>query len=112
MVSSYTEFICCIINLGHGKQPLSVVLAFLVFWLAVSARASATFLRGLAGTSGLPLLKFVNLQLNKRGTQEAALVGGNCNNGLLVGAFASNLNNVPSNANWNIGASTSYSVKL
>ena len=84
-----------------------MVLAFMVFWLAVSARTSTNFLRGLTGTSGLPLLKFVNLQSNKKGTQEAALVGGNCNNGLIVGAFASNLNNVPSNANWNIGASTS-----
>ena len=107
MVSSYTEFICCIINLGHGKQPLSVVLAFMVFWLAVSARTSTTFLRGLTGTSGLPLLKFVNLQLNKRGTQEAALVGGACYNGLLVGAFASSLSDVPSAANWLFGASLS-----
>ena len=33
-----------------------------------------------------------------------ALVGGNCNNGLHVGALALNVNNALSNANWNIGA--------
>ena len=34
--------------------------------------------------------------------------GGNCNNGLTAGVFASNLNNAPSNSNWNNGASHSY----
>lgn len=34
-----------------------------------------------------------------------ALVGGNCNNGLHVGADYLNLNNGAGNANWNIGAS-------
>ena len=33
-----------------------------------------------------------------------AYVGGNSNNGLLCGAFAVNLNNTVSNADWNIGA--------
>jgi len=33
-----------------------------------------------------------------------AIVGGNCNNGALDGAFAVNLNNAVSNSNWNIGA--------
>lgn len=33
-----------------------------------------------------------------------ALVGGNSNNGLHVGALALNLNNALSNANWNIGS--------
>ena len=33
-----------------------------------------------------------------------ALVGGNCNNGLHVGALALNVNNALSNANWNIGS--------
>nr|DAX94045.1 MAG TPA: hypothetical protein [Caudoviricetes sp.] len=32
------------------------------------------------------------------------LVGGDCNNGFLVGASALNLNNLVSNTNWNIGA--------
>jgi hypothetical protein len=30
------------------------------------------------------------------------------NNGIPAGVFASNLNNAPSNANWNYGASHSY----
>jgi len=34
--------------------------------------------------------------------------GGNVNNGIPAGVFASNLNNAPSNANWNYGASHSY----
>ncbi len=33
-----------------------------------------------------------------------ALVGGNSNNALHVGALALNVNNALSNANWNIGA--------
>lgn len=37
-----------------------------------------------------------------------ALVGGNCNNGFHVGCLALNVNNAVSNANWNIGAATSY----
>nr|DAJ11654.1 MAG TPA: hypothetical protein [Caudoviricetes sp.] len=35
-----------------------------------------------------------------------ALVGGNCNNGLHVGASCVNLNNLVSNSNWNIGAAS------
>lgn len=35
-----------------------------------------------------------------------AIVGGNCNNGLLVGASCVNLNNLVSNSNWNIGAAS------
>lgn len=34
--------------------------------------------------------------------------GGNLNRGSHYGLFASNLNNAPSNANWNYGASQSY----
>ena len=38
-----------------------------------------------------------------------AIVGGNCNNTPeYVGAFYLNLNNVPTNTNWNIGACLSY----
>lgn len=37
-----------------------------------------------------------------------ALAGGNCNNGLHCGSSYLNLNNSPANANWNIGACTSY----
>ncbi len=37
-----------------------------------------------------------------------AKFGGNSNNGLLDGPFYVNLNNAPSNANWNIGAANSY----
>ena len=37
-----------------------------------------------------------------------ALAGGNCNNGLLVGASCLNLNNLVSNSNWNIGAAHSF----
>ena len=36
--------------------------------------------------------------------------GGNCGNGLNGGLFYSNLNNAPSNSNWNYGASRSYGV--
>ena len=43
------------------------------------------------------------------GTLRFALHGGNCNNTVVnVGAFYVNLNNTPSNANWNIGAAPSY----
>lgn len=46
----------------------------------------------------------------------ALIAGGNVNNGVLAGLFCFNVNNAPSNANWNIGASQSYtktiSVKL
>ena len=35
--------------------------------------------------------------------------GGNCNNSLHVGTFYCNLNNTPSNANWNIG--TAHSIQ-
>jgi hypothetical protein len=41
----------------------------------------------------------------------SAIVGGNCNNDLHVGAFAVNLNNAFSNTNWNIGASLSYQCR-
>lgn len=34
--------------------------------------------------------------------------GGNLNNGANAGMFYSNLNNAPSNTNWNYGASQSY----
>lgn len=39
-----------------------------------------------------------------------AIVGGNSNNGLHVGASAVNLNNLVSNANWNIGAASFLSI--
>lgn len=38
-----------------------------------------------------------------------AIVGGNCNNGLHCGALCSNVNNLASNTNWNVGATKSYS---
>lgn len=41
------------------------------------------------------------------GQTNYALVGGACDFGLLVGAFASLLNNVPSSADWGVGASLS-----
>ena len=37
-----------------------------------------------------------------------ALVGGNCNNSFLCGAFALNLNNTASNTNWNNGTALTY----
>ncbi len=39
-----------------------------------------------------------------------AIVGGNCNNGLLCGASTLNVNNLVSNSNWNIGAAHSYPI--
>nr|DAH10946.1 MAG TPA: hypothetical protein [Caudoviricetes sp.] len=36
------------------------------------------------------------------------MLGGNVNNGLIDGVSALNVNNVPSNTNWNNGASHSY----
>lgn len=39
-----------------------------------------------------------------------AYVGGNSNNGANYGPFYVNLNNTPSNANWNIGTSNSIKV--
>lgn len=36
--------------------------------------------------------------------------GGNCNNGLHVGVSCVNLNNLFSNANWNIGPSHTYCI--
>ena len=39
------------------------------------------------------------------------IVGGNSNNATgISGAFTFNVNNAPSNANWNIGAGLSYLV--
>lgn len=38
----------------------------------------------------------------------ALIAGGNVNNGVIAGLFCFNVNNAPSNANWNIGASQSY----
>ena len=46
------------------------------------------------------------------GQTNYALVGGLCNNGSLVGAFASYLNNVPSLVYWDIGASLSCKPPL
>lgn len=44
------------------------------------------------------------------GRCSGAIVGGNCNNGLHVGGSAVNLNNLVSNANWNIGAAPFLSI--
>ena len=38
----------------------------------------------------------------------APICGGNVYNGSLCGLFALNVNNAPSNSNWNYGASHSY----
>lgn len=48
---------------------------------------------------------FCNIMNLGHGKQ--ALVGGSCYNGLTVGSFASNLNELPSQSNWDIGASIS-----
>lgn len=42
-------------------------------------------------------------------TLPGAIVGGNCNNGRQCGALCSNVNNLASNTNWNVGATKSYS---
>ena len=46
------------------------------------------------------------------GITAAARVGSVCRAGLLVGAFATNLNNVPSHAYWDIGSSLSCKPPL
>ena len=40
-----------------------------------------------------------------------AIHGGNSNNSSQVGAFCLNLNNTPSNTNWNIGAAPSSAIR-
>lgn len=60
------------------------------------------------GHRGVHFLFLIFIIEYRKGVQEVALVGGACYYGSLVGAFASNLNNVPSQVNWNIGASISY----
>lgn len=44
--------------------------------------------------------------------EDWAIVGGNCDNDLHVGVLYSNVNNLPSNANWNIGAALSYLLSI
>lgn len=39
------------------------------------------------------------------------ILGGNVNNGAIDGVFCFNVNNLPSNSNWNNGASVAYSIK-
>ena len=40
------------------------------------------------------------------------MFGGNLTNGLMAGVSYCNANNAPSNANWNYGASLSYSERI
>ena len=77
------------------------------------------------GTSGLPCLAnhfhregelpkargrdFSLITFGIYGAPRVPIRGGNSNNGAIDGASAVNLNNDASNANWNIGASLSYS---